>query len=36
MNLGLFPQKVLMTGLVWGLVELIIATMAGAWLYKET
>jgi len=36
MNMGLFPQKVLMTGLVWGLVELIIATMAGAWLYKET
>jgi hypothetical protein len=25
----------ILTGLVWGLVEMIIATVAGAWVYKE-
>lgn len=35
MNMGMASQKMIMTGLVWGLVELIVATMAGAWLYKE-
>ena len=35
MNMGLFPQRILMIGLVWGLVEWIIAAIAGAWLYKE-
>lgn len=35
MNIGLFPQKLLMIGLVWGLVEFIVAAVAGAWLYKE-
>ena len=32
-NLGLFPVSVL--ALVWVLVESIVATIAGAWLYKE-
>ena len=36
MNLGIFPRNMLMTGLVWSLVELIVATVAGAWAYKET
>jgi hypothetical protein len=35
MNMGMASQKMIMTGLVWGLVELIIATIAGAWAYKE-
>lgn len=35
MNMGIFPRTMLMTGLVWGLVELILATIAGAWAYKE-
>jgi len=32
-NLGIFPVSVLV--LVWTLVEAILATVAGAWLYKE-
>ena len=35
MNMGMMSQKMIMTGLVWGLVEMIIATIAGAWAYKE-
>ena len=35
MNMGMASQKMIMTGLVWGLVELIVATIAGAWAYKE-
>jgi hypothetical protein len=35
MNMGLFPQKLVMIGLVWGLVEYILAAIAGAWVYKE-
>jgi hypothetical protein len=35
MNVGLFPQKLLMISLVWGLVEYILAAIAGAWVYKE-
>jgi hypothetical protein len=34
-NLGLFPKNILMTATIWGLVELIIATVIGAWLYRE-
>jgi hypothetical protein len=30
-----FPTNALLIGIVWGLVEYIIATIAGAWLYKE-
>ena len=32
-NLGLYPMNVLL--LVWTLVEAIVATVAGAWLYRE-
>jgi hypothetical protein len=32
-NLGLYPMNVL--ALVWTLVEAILATVAGAWLYRE-
>jgi hypothetical protein len=35
MNMGMASQKMIITGLVWGLVELAIATVAGAWAYKE-
>lgn len=35
MNMGLFPRKLIMTGLVWSLVEFVIAAVAGAWVYKE-
>jgi hypothetical protein len=35
MNMRLFPQGQIMAGLVWGLVEVVIATVVGAWLYKE-
>jgi len=34
-NMGMASQKMIMTGLVWGLVEIVIATIAGAWAYKE-
>jgi hypothetical protein len=33
--IGLFPTRVLVIGTVWGLFELAIAAVAGAWLYKE-
>jgi hypothetical protein len=35
MNVGLFPQRLIMIGLVWGLVEFIVAAIVGAWAYKE-
>ncbi|MFN2386317.1 MAG: hypothetical protein ABR576_08535 [Thermoanaerobaculia bacterium] len=35
MNLGLFPRDLMMIPLVWTLVETILATVAGAWVYKE-
>ena len=35
MNMGMASQKMIMTGLVWGLVEIVIATTAGGWAYKE-
>jgi len=31
----MFPRRVLAVGVAWGLVELIMATVAGAWLYTE-
>ena len=34
--LGLFPSKLLLIGLVWGLVELIVAGVVGAYFYSET
>lgn len=33
--MGLFPAKILTIGLIWGLVEIVIAAIAGAWLYQE-
>ncbi|HEV8609345.1 MAG TPA: hypothetical protein VGS98_04670 [Thermoanaerobaculia bacterium] len=35
MNMGMYSQKLIMIGLVWGLVEFILAAVAGAWAYKE-
>ena len=35
MVMGLFPMRLLSIGLVWGLVELLIGAVAGAWLYHE-
>lgn len=32
---GIFPTRLLIIPLVWGLVELPLGTVAGAWLYKE-
>jgi hypothetical protein len=32
----LFPQGLMMISLVWGLVEVVVAGIAGAWAYKET
>jgi hypothetical protein len=34
--MGMFPINVTALGLIWGLVELLVATVAGAWPYKET
>jgi hypothetical protein len=33
--LGLMTSRLLIIGLIWGLVELIVAGIAGAWLYSE-
>jgi hypothetical protein len=33
--MGVFPAKVMVVGTVWGLVEIIVASIAGAWVYKE-
>lgn len=32
---GIFPTRLLVLPLVWGLVELPLGTVAGSWLYKE-
>jgi hypothetical protein len=32
----MFPRRLIAIGLVWGLVEVIVATIAGAWAYTET
>jgi hypothetical protein len=34
-NMGLFAKNILMTTVIWSLVELIIAAVLGAWLYRE-
>jgi len=31
-----FPSKLILIATLWGLVEITLATVAGAWLYKET
>jgi len=33
--LNLFPRRILAIGLTVGLVEVLLATLVGAWLYKE-
>jgi hypothetical protein len=33
--LGLFPSRLLLIGLVWGLVELVVAGIAGGYFYSE-
>jgi hypothetical protein len=35
LNLGLLPGSLVAIGLVWGLVEMLLATLAGAWAYRE-
>jgi hypothetical protein len=34
MNMGLFPRKLIIIGLVWGLVEYVVAAVAGASVYR--
>ncbi|MFN2387170.1 MAG: hypothetical protein ABR576_12960 [Thermoanaerobaculia bacterium] len=36
LNMGLFPRSMLLLGLIWGLVEIVLATLLGASLYKES
>jgi hypothetical protein len=33
--MGLFPARLIAIGIVWGLGELLLAAVAGAWLYQE-
>ncbi|OFW08671.1 MAG: hypothetical protein A3H96_08365 [Acidobacteria bacterium RIFCSPLOWO2_02_FULL_67_36] len=33
--MGMFPGQLISIGLVWGFVEVMIAAVAGAWVYKE-
>ena len=33
--LGFFPGRLITIATVWGLVELLVAAVAGAWFYKE-
>jgi hypothetical protein len=33
--LGLFPTRLMIIATVWGLVELLVAGVAGAWIYTE-
>jgi hypothetical protein len=33
--MGMFPTNLMVLGTIWGLVELLVATVAGAWLYQE-
>jgi hypothetical protein len=33
--MGMYPAGMLTIGLTWGLVELLVATVAGAYFYKE-
>lgn len=34
--MGFFPTRLIAFGIVWGLVELLAASVSGAWLYQET
>jgi hypothetical protein len=33
--MGILPAKVMVLGTVWGLAEIVLGSIAGAWLYKE-
>ena len=33
--MGLFPAKLMAVSTLWGLPEIVIASIAGAWVYKE-
>lgn len=33
--LGLFPSRLVIIGVIWGLIELSVAALVGAWLYRE-
>lgn len=33
--MGLFPTRLMVIGTAWGLVEVVVATIAGAWAYTE-
>jgi hypothetical protein len=35
LGMGMFSTRVMAIGLAWGLVELLVASLAGAFLYKE-
>ncbi len=35
MPMNIFPHRLLVISMLWGLFEVPIATVAGAWLYKE-
>ncbi|MFQ5742696.1 MAG: hypothetical protein ACE5HV_03810 [Acidobacteriota bacterium] len=35
MAMGLFPSSLIMVSILWGLFEVPISAVAGAWLYKE-
>ena len=34
--MGVYPTHLAITGCLWGLAEYLIATVAGAWVYKES
>jgi len=33
--MGILPGKIVVLGTVWGLVEIVVASIAGAWVYRE-
>jgi hypothetical protein len=33
--MGMFPPRMMMIGVIWGLCELVIAAEAGGWVYRE-
>lgn len=35
LNMGLFPTRLTSISAIWGLVEVLIATVLGAWVYRE-
>jgi hypothetical protein len=35
MAMDFFPTKLILIGTVWGFFEVTLATVAGAWIYKE-